>query len=109
MSGDVESLLRSACRAFALPFFEEAALLDLALNLVFLECALPLEIQPALHVAIAARLDPLTTLFLDRPVDDLIARHAAKKCAADDGCCSPSAAAYRRAKHAAGRGTANSA
>jgi hypothetical protein len=105
----MESLRRSACRALALPLFEEAALLDLALNLVLLECSLSLEIQPALHLAIAARLGRLTLLILDRPVDNLITGHATEKRTADDGCRPPAAAADRRAKGATGRGAANRA
>jgi hypothetical protein len=55
------------------PFFEQTALLDFALDLIALQHALSLEIEPALHVAIAARLELLPLLLLDGSVDELIA------------------------------------
>src|SRR3712207_7357676 len=62
---------------------EETALLDLTLDLVLLECALPLEVKLPLHRAIAARLGCLALLLLHRAIDNLITGHAAEKRAAD--------------------------
>jgi hypothetical protein len=102
---------RSAERAcaLALPLFEETTLLDLALNLILLECALSLEVQPALHLAIAACLGLRALPLLDRPVDELIARRAAENRTADDSRSPAFAAADHGAEDATGCRTANGA
>src|SRR5690606_33266251 len=85
------------------PFVEQAAFLDLALHLVLLQRALPLEIQPPLHLAVAAGLGLRALLLLHRLVDDLVADRAAEKRAADDRGRPALAAADERAESAAGR------
>jgi hypothetical protein len=100
---------RSALRAagtLSFPFLEEAAFLDLALDLIRLKRALSLKVQLTLHCEITAPFGLHLLLFCDRPIDELIAGNPAKERTADDARRVSAAAAEHRAECTTGRGAA---
>jgi hypothetical protein len=93
----------------ALPLLEQSLFFELPLDLIALDHALALIVEPALHVTIAGRLNLLTLLRFGRLIDELVARDATEKGPADDRCRTPFAAADQRAQHSARRRAANGA
>jgi hypothetical protein len=93
----------------AFPLLEQSLLFELPLDLIALDHAFALEVEPALHVAIARRLDLLALLLFDGPVDELVAGSASKKRAADDCRRTPLPAAEQGTQCAARRRAADGA